>query len=169
MFITMVRACFWAMAWMRGKSDWGSCSEIFTGWISLMVTSGLPVEMLPVDVPVVELEVAFTMLPGLDQHRAGLAVHRASGWWCIQVQAGGLDIGLGFQIGGLGVVEILPGDGVSGPAAGCSGRPWPWAVAQRGRRIVQSGLIGARIDLEQRVAGLDHLAFGEEGLGKAGH
>src|SRR5215831_4712418 len=43
--IAMVRvspplAC---LAWMRGRSDCGSAREIFTGWISLMVTSELAV------------------------------------------------------------------------------------------------------------------------------
>src|ERR1700761_3629518 len=51
-------------AWMRGRSDWGSDREIFTGWISLMVTSGLAVEM-PLVVLLEELEeVELTMLPG---------------------------------------------------------------------------------------------------------
>ena len=40
---------------MRGRSDWGSDSEIFTGWISLMVTSGVAL--------VLAVEAA-TMLPG---------------------------------------------------------------------------------------------------------
>src|ERR1700722_5322769 len=52
-------------AWMRGRSDWGRDSEILTGWISLMVTSGLAVEM-PLVVLLLELEeVELTMLPGM--------------------------------------------------------------------------------------------------------
>ena len=54
-FMVMVSAPFCCIAWMRGRSDWGSDSEIFTGWISLMVTSG---------VALVEAVEAATMLPG---------------------------------------------------------------------------------------------------------
>src|ERR1700744_6471812 len=51
-------------AWMRGRSDWGSDSETLIGWISLMVTSGLAVE-IPLVVLLVGLEeVELTILPG---------------------------------------------------------------------------------------------------------
>src|ERR1700743_3884161 len=43
MFMVMASAPLTCMAWMRGMSDWGSDSEIFTGWISLMVTRELAV------------------------------------------------------------------------------------------------------------------------------
>src|SRR5436305_12850347 len=59
-FMVMLRPLLLAIcAWMRGRSDWGKDSEIFTGWISLIVTSGLAVVMLPL-APVL----AVTMLPG---------------------------------------------------------------------------------------------------------
>src|SRR5438045_9746600 len=59
-FMVMLRPLLLAIcAWMRGRSDWGRDSEIFTGWISLMVTSGLAVVMLPL-----AAVLAATMLPG---------------------------------------------------------------------------------------------------------
>src|ERR1700761_6870027 len=65
MFMVMVRPPgLVSCPWMRGRSDWGRASEILIGWISLMVTSGLAVEM-PLVVLLVELEeVELTMLPG---------------------------------------------------------------------------------------------------------
>src|ERR1700756_853584 len=51
-------------AWMRGRSDWGRDRETLIGWTSVMVTSGLAVEM-PFVVLLEELEeVELTMLPG---------------------------------------------------------------------------------------------------------
>src|SRR5579862_7004616 len=41
--IRMLRPPLACIAWMRGRSDWGSDREIFTGWIWLMVTSELAV------------------------------------------------------------------------------------------------------------------------------
>src|SRR6202000_2384864 len=43
MLIRMFSPPLACIAWMRGKSDCGSDSEIFTGWISLMVTRELAV------------------------------------------------------------------------------------------------------------------------------
>ena len=56
MFMVMVRPLLRAISWMRGRSDCGSDSEIFTGWISLMVTSGVALTL--------PLEAAITILPG---------------------------------------------------------------------------------------------------------
>ena len=56
MFMVMVRPLVRAISWMRGRSDWGRARLIFTGWISLMVTSGVA--------EAVALEAAITMLPG---------------------------------------------------------------------------------------------------------
>jgi len=50
-----VRPLVRCISWMRGKSDCGRAKEIFTGWISLRVTSG---------VALVEAVEALTMLPG---------------------------------------------------------------------------------------------------------
>src|SRR5258705_11334067 len=57
------------ISWMRGRSDCGKDSEIFTGWISLSVTSGVAL-VLAVE--------AGTIFPGWTRMGPGLRVNGAA-------------------------------------------------------------------------------------------
>ncbi len=74
-------------------------------------------------------------------------------------------VALASRIGGFGIVHILRRNGVLALQAGVAVE-LGLGGGQRGGRIVIGRLIGARVDLEKRIAGLDHLAFAEEGLGE---
>ena len=61
-------------------------------------------------------------------------------------------LALCFQIGGLGVGKVLAARRGFCAFSVYSGRPWPCGRPAR-RRVGESGLVGARIDLEQKIAG----------------
>ena len=73
-------------------------------------------------------------------------------------------LALACEIGGLGVVGVLGRDRVLLQQRWHSGRPWPWRSASVASGVVIGRLIGRRIDLIERLAGLDGRAFGEQPL-----
>ena len=81
----------------------------------------------------------------------------------VQIDARGIGIGLGLQIGGAGIVHVLGRDGILGlqplialglDLGGSQGR----------LGIVQGGAVRRRIDLVKRIALLDGRAFDKQAL-----